>query len=76
MQSWLYFYSWPFFSSPFWQGIGEPLVGGLVGDPFAVLGQMLANGAQRKRDRVSERERLRNVLKAIKTQLEHIRLRA
>jgi hypothetical protein len=70
MQSCLDFFSLPFFSSPFWQGIGGPLVGGLIGGFFAVLAQMLANGAQRRRDRISERETLRSVLKAIKTELE------
>jgi hypothetical protein len=70
MQSCLDFFSLPFFSSPFWQGIGGPLVGGLVGGLFAVVAQMLANNAQRKRDRISEHEALRSVLKAIKTEVE------
>jgi len=45
-------------------------IGALVGGAFAVLAQMLASNAQRKRDRQTERATLRGTLEAIATELE------
>ena len=64
------FFSSPFFSLPFWQGIGGPLVGGLIGGSFAVLAQIVANGAQRRRDRKTERQAVTATLEAMEAELE------
>jgi hypothetical protein len=64
------FFSSLFFSLPFWQGIGGPLVGGLIGGSFAVLAQIVANGAQRRRDRKTERQVVTATLEAMEAELE------
>ncbi len=64
------FFSSPFFSLPFWQGISGPLVGGLIGGSFAVLAQIVANGAQRRRDRKTERQAVTAALEAMEAELE------
>jgi hypothetical protein len=69
MQSWLDFFSWPFFSSPFWQGVGGSLLGALVGGLFVLWAQTRANRAQRKRDRVTEDKTVRAVLQAFGAEL-------
>ena len=64
------FFSSPFFSLPFWQGIGGPLIGGLIGGLFAVLAQIVASGAQRRRDRKTERQAVTATLEAMEAELE------
>ena len=70
MRTLLDFFSSPFFSLPFWQGIGGPLVGGLIGGSFAVLAQLLSNWAQRRRDRKTERQVVTATLEAMEAELE------
>lgn len=64
------FFSSPFFSLPFWQGIGGALIGGLIGGLFAVLAQIVANWAQRRRDRKTEHQAVTATLEAMEAELE------
>jgi hypothetical protein len=51
------------------QEFGSALFGAVVGGLFVLLAQMLANRAQRKRDRQTEREALIGTLRAIQAEL-------